>query len=199
MSRRGEPLYKSRPVGPAPARFGWCSRVNDFICMSEGNSNSYLIETPEGNLLVNTGMGFEAPVHHRNFTDLAGDIDGTIRTVIVTQGHVDHVGGVQFFRDRNPGLRLVAHANNAEHQAYDARLARFRAARSAFRFADVFPQAFREYAEAGYTELNRQDRPTPDLTFADRHAFSLGGLDVVLIGQAGPAPNGDRHRYHFFR
>ncbi|MGH0028909.1 MAG: alkyl sulfatase dimerization domain-containing protein [Myxococcota bacterium] len=161
----------------------------DFICLSEGNSNSYLVETPDGNVLINTGMGFEAPVHHRNFCDLAGDIDGTLRFVVVTQGHVDHVGGVRFFRDRNPGLRLVAHANNPEHQAYDARLARFRAARSAFRFADVFPKAFRAYAEAGYTELNPQDRPTPDVTFEDRHEILLGGLELVLIGQRGAETN----------
>ena len=189
MSERGEPLYKSRPVGPAPARFGWCRRVNDFISMSEGNSNTYLVETGEGNLLVNSGMGFEAPVHHRNFRGLAGEIDGTIRTLVVTQGHVDHLGGVQFFRDRNPGLQFVAHANNAEHQAYDARLARFRQARSSFRFAGIFPEAFRGYAENGYTELNPQDRPTPDVTFDDRLELSLGGLEVVLIGQMGAETN----------
>ena len=38
-------------------------RINDFIYLSEGASNSYLIETPEGNILINTGLGVEAPVH----------------------------------------------------------------------------------------------------------------------------------------
>ncbi|NNL65092.1 MAG: MBL fold metallo-hydrolase [Myxococcales bacterium] len=189
MSARGEPLYKTRPVGPAPARFGGCSRFNAFISISEGNSNAYLIETPEGNVLINAGMGFEAPVHHRNFRELAGEIDGTIRFLVVTQGHVDHVGGVQWFRDRNPGLRLIAQANDEEHQAYDARLARFRQARAAFRFVDAFAETFRAYAEAGYTDLNPQDRPTPDVVFEDRHELSLGGLDVVLIGQAGAETN----------
>jgi alkyl sulfatase BDS1-like metallo-beta-lactamase superfamily hydrolase len=189
MSTRGEPLYKTRPVGPAPARFGWCSRVNDFISMSEGNSNAYLIETPEGNVLINSGMGFEAPVHHSNFNELAGEIDGSVKTIVVTQGHVDHVGGVQYFRDRNPGLRLIAHANSEEHQSYDARLARFRAARSAFRFAGIFPKAFQGYAAAGYTELNPQDRPSADVTFEDRYDFSMGGLDVVVIGQMGAETN----------
>ncbi|MGH0033838.1 MAG: alkyl sulfatase dimerization domain-containing protein [Myxococcota bacterium] len=189
MGARGEPLYKTRPTGPEAARFGRCSRFNDFISMSEGNSNTYLIETAEGNVLVNSGMGFEAPVHHRNFETLAGGIDGTLAYLVVTQGHVDHVGGVQYFRDRNPGLRMIAHANNAEHQSYDARLVRFRQARSAFRFADVFPQVFREYAEAGYTDLNPQDRPTADIVFEDRHEITLGGLELVLIGQMGAETN----------
>ncbi len=52
MSDRGEPLYRSRPVGPESARFGWCRRFNDFICLSEGNSNTYLIETAEATTLI---------------------------------------------------------------------------------------------------------------------------------------------------
>ena len=117
MTTRGEPLYKTRPVAPAPALFGRCTRINDIVSMSEGFSNTYLIETPEGNVLINSGMGMEAPVHHGNFSELAGEIDGRIRYAIVTQGHVDHVGGVGYFRDRNPGLQLIAHANDEEHQS----------------------------------------------------------------------------------
>ena len=44
---------------------------------------------------------------------------------------VDHVGGVDYFRDHNPGLQVVAQAGNPEHQAYDGRLAAFRGNRSA--------------------------------------------------------------------
>lgn len=189
MTDRGEPLYKSRPVAPSPARFGWCERINDFISMSEGCSNTYLVETSDGHLLINTGMGIEAPVHHQNFTDLAGEIDGRIRYAAVTQGHTDHVGGTQYFRDRNPGLQLIAHANNEEHQTYDARLMGFRQARSAFRFTEIFKQTFQEWAAAGYTQINKQDRPTADITFEDRHALRLGGVEIELIGQMGAETN----------
>lgn len=203
MSTRGEPIYKSRPVAPAPAKFGWCTRINEFISMSEGFSNAYLIETTGGNLLVNSGMGLEAPVHRSNFTELAGEIDGTITYATVTQGHTDHVGGIQYFRDRNPGLQLVAHANNDEHQSYDARLAAFRGRRSAFRFMDIFTDVLEEYAKAGYTDINAQDRPTADITFEDRYELSLGGLDIVFLGQMGAETNDSlivwlpRHRIVF--
>jgi alkyl sulfatase BDS1-like metallo-beta-lactamase superfamily hydrolase len=182
-----EPLYKTRRVGPAAAEFdAGCARVNDFIVMSEGNSNVYLIETPEGGILVNSGMGFEAPVHEHNLRRFS---DAPIRWLVTTQGHVDHVGGVRFFRERNPGLRYIAQAGNPEHQAYDARLQQFRAARAAFRFQDDFVAVFRRYAAAGYTDINPQDRPTPDLLFADRHRFVLGGLEVELIAAPGAETN----------
>ena len=181
------PLYKSRPYAPFSARFGG-ERINDFIVMSEGTSNSYLIETSEGSILVNTGMGYESPVHHKNYQDLSSQADN-IKIVITTQGHVDHVGGVQYFRDLNPGLQYIAHANNEEHQTYDGRLRAFRGARSAFRFMDAFTEDFAYYAEQGYTDINGQDRPTADLTFEEQHAFTLGELDVVLIGVKGAETN----------
>lgn len=182
-----EPIYKTRRVAPCAAEFDQhCGRVNDFIVMSEGNSNVYLIETSEGGILLNTGMGFEAPVHRHN---LAKFSDVPFRYVITTQGHVDHVGGVQYFRDLHPSLTYIAQAGNPEHQAYDARLQTFRSARSAFRFADEFQHVFRRYAEAGYTQINPQDQPRPDIVFEQRHEFTLGGLQVVLIAVPGAETN----------
>jgi alkyl sulfatase BDS1-like metallo-beta-lactamase superfamily hydrolase len=99
------------------------------------------------------------------------------------------VGGVRFFRDLHPGLIYIAQAGNQEHQAYDARLQPFRSARAAFRFRDDFAAVFKRYAAAGYTAFNPQDRPTPDITFDTRHAFSLGGLDVVLLAAPGAETN----------
>lgn len=180
------PIYKSRPVAPEAARFGQCERINDFIVLAEGNSNSYLIETSEGNILVNAGMGFEAPVFLANYETFS---NAPIRYAITTQGHVDHVGGVQYFRDRNSGLQYIAQASNPEHQDYDARLQAFRANRSSFRFMDTFVKVFADYAEQGYTDFNAQDRPTPDIVFEDRYEFSLGALDVVLIAVPGAETN----------
>ena len=51
-----KPIYKSRPVEPNPARYGG-ERINEFIVMSEAFSNAYLVETPEGNVQLNAGMG----------------------------------------------------------------------------------------------------------------------------------------------
>lgn len=182
-----EPIYKTRRIAPAAAEFDrGCCRLNDFIVMSEGNSNVYLIETPEGGILVNSGMGFEAPVHRHNLGRFS---DVPIRFLITTQGHVDHVGGVGYFRGLHPGLVYVAQAGNAEHQAYDARLQPFRSARAAFRFREDFAAVFKRYAAAGYTAFNPQDRPVPDVSFEARHAFSLGGLDVVLIAVPGAETN----------
>jgi len=86
-------------------------------------------------------------------------------------------------------MTYIAQADNEEHQTYDGRLRDFRARRSAFRFLDSFTEDFAYYAEQGYTDINPQDRPTPDLIFEKRHEFTLGGLEVVLIAVKGAETN----------
>ena len=113
-----EPIYKSRPVEPNPAKYGG-ERINDFIVLSEAFSNAYLIETPAGNVQLNAGMAMEAPVIEANFKSFN---DAPLHSLILTQGHVDHVGGTAYLRENNPGLRVVASDKNAEHQAYDGRM-----------------------------------------------------------------------------
>ena len=179
------PLYKSRPVEPQPAAFGG-ERINDFIVLSEAFSNAYLIETPEGNIQVNAGMGIEAPVIKQNFDSFN---DAPVRYLVFTQGHVDHVGGTAWLREQHPGLKVIASAENPAHQEYDARLAPFRASRSAFAFTEKFGAAFEQYGAAGYTDYPDQDVPTPDILFEGEYRFTLGGLEVELIAVPGAETN----------
>ena len=64
-----EHLYRSRPGGfdILPASQDAAEKIIDGVYLSRGLSNSFLIVTPEGRVVVNTGMGFEAPVHKRNY------------------------------------------------------------------------------------------------------------------------------------
>jgi alkyl sulfatase BDS1-like metallo-beta-lactamase superfamily hydrolase len=178
-------IYKTRPVEPNAVRLGG-QRINDFIVLSEAYSNCYLLQTDQGNIQVNAGMGFEAPVIKQNFDSFSQD---PLRYLVLTQGHVDHLGGVAYFRQHNPGLSVIAQAGNPEHQSYDQRLAPFRGNRSAFAFTDKMMNAFQYYADHGLTEFPEQDAPTPDLLVEERYEFSLGGLDVVLIAVAGAETN----------
>lgn len=171
-------LWRSRPSGfdIRPATTVRRRAINDFIHLSEGNSNAYLIVTTEGRIVVNTGMGFEAPVHKAYFDEVDAR---PVRYVLLTQGHVDHVGGVDLFREA--GTEVVAQANGAAQQAYDARLAAFRQRRAYFAFAESIDR--KQQPRGGRVPV--QSRPAPTITVHDRYAFELGGLRVELIAVAG--------------
>jgi alkyl sulfatase BDS1-like metallo-beta-lactamase superfamily hydrolase len=176
------PLYRSRPGGfdIQPASQPEARRINDFITVSEGLSNAFQVVTSEGRVVINTGMGFEAPVHKRNFDAIDS---GPVRYILLTQGHVDHVGGVDRFREEE--TEVVAQANNPAQQSEDARIQRFRATRSAFAFAGAIAKSLHYVRENLDAEISPQSRPVPTISFEDRSAFELGGLRFELIATPG--------------
>lgn len=154
------------------------TRINDFIYMSSGMSNSYMLTTPAGRIIINTGMGFEAPVHKRNFDAVH---EGPTPFILLTQGHVDHVGGVRLFREA--GTQVIAQQNNAACQRDDERIRVVRSRQANIWFEKTLSAAAR--LAASQPERFRQDVPTPDVLFDDRHALHLGGLDIELLATPG--------------
>ncbi len=176
------PLYRTRPTGfdIRPASQAAPTQVAESVYLSEGLSNTYLLTTREGRIVVNTGMGFEAPIHKRNFDSVDASLT---RYILLTQGHVDHVGGVDLFRDS--GTEVVAQSRNQAHQRDDARIASFRAKRSAFAFADAIAMAWKHIQEHAGARGIAQSRPEPDITFEDRMELELGGLRLELLATPG--------------
>ncbi len=90
-------IHRERPgadaIAPASGarRRSWATASGS----SPGLSNSYLLQTDDGRIIVNTGMGFEGPLHRRAFDAVH---DAPTRAIVFTQGHFDHVG-----RYRQPG------------------------------------------------------------------------------------------------
>src|ERR1700686_2600883 len=97
------------------------------------------------------------------FANRAAWLDRAVRWgptpyILLTQGHVDHVGGVRLFRE--PGTALIAQCNNRACQADDARIRGVRN-RQAYIW---FKSAFDASAKAGAEQpaIATQDEPFPD-------------------------------------
>jgi len=176
------PVYRSRPGGfdIQPASQNEAKRINDFIYLSEGLSNSYLVLTDGGRVVINTGMGFESPIHKRNYEAVD---TRPVRYILLTQAHVDHVGGVDLFREE--GTQVIAQAGNQAFQTEDAMLRPFRASRSAFAFADAIAKMLRFITEHAGQPSPPQSAPVPTITFEDHYAFELGGLRFELLHVPG--------------
>ena len=178
-------LVETRPdfFANRPAHQGRATKINEFIHASPGLSYAYLITTPAGRIVVNTGMGFETPVHKRAFDAV---MPGPTPYIILTQGHVDHVGGVAQFRE--PGTQLIAQKNNAACQADDVRIAQVRSSQASIWFGGpIRASAARPQAaqQQGGPPRVVQDIPTPDIIFDDRYDLELGGLNLELLSVPG--------------
>jgi alkyl sulfatase BDS1-like metallo-beta-lactamase superfamily hydrolase len=162
------------PVYDDPAH-----RITDVLYRSGGTTAAYMLDTDTGRVIVNTGMGYEAPHHKRVFDAVR---PGPTPYIITTQAHVDHVGGVALFRE--PTTRYVAQANNRACQDDDARIAALRMRTAAIWF-DVTGRRAREIAAENPGVSMRQDSPVPDVSFDDRLELSVGGLDLELLSTPG--------------
>jgi alkyl sulfatase BDS1-like metallo-beta-lactamase superfamily hydrolase len=174
-------IHRERPGADAiAAASGVPARpVGDGIWLSPGLSNSYLLATDDGRIVVNTGMGFEGPLHRRAYD--AVDASAT-RAIVLTQGHFDHVGGVDVLRD-DP-TEVIAQANSAHWRADNERLERFRSRNAAFAWMKAITAAL-EHTQTLPAGTTAQSRPEPTVTFENRLDLTVGGRELVLLSTPG--------------
>ena len=153
--------------------------VTEGIYRSGGCTAAYLVLTDGGRIIVNTGMGFEAPHHKRVFDAVR---PGPTHVIITTQAHVDHVGGVDLFKEE--GTHYVAQQNNQLCQADDARIRALRMRTAGIWFDTLGTDARRIAAENPGVPM-RQAEPVPDVTFDRLLELDVDGLRLELHAAVG--------------
>jgi glyoxylase-like metal-dependent hydrolase (beta-lactamase superfamily II) len=76
--------------------------ITDFVFMAKDISNSYLVTTSDGDVVINTGMPDGA---ERSVALFKPHRTGPLRYIVLTQSHADHFGGVPEFLE--PGTEVV--------------------------------------------------------------------------------------------
>jgi len=152
--------------------------LGDEIWMSEGVSNAYAAMTDAGRVLINTGLVFEAPRRKEAFQHL----EGPTPTIIITQGHADHWGGVNTLRD--PDTDVVMHANYRLWRDDNERLTPARAAKTSFAFKK-FSDAFIQYFQSVDPATIDFSFPEPTTTFSDRLELKIGGRRFQMAWTPG--------------
>ncbi len=170
--RPGKELLVPRYDDPA-------HRVTEYLYRSGGTTAAYCLLTERSRIIVNTGMGYEAPHHKRVFDAVR---PGPTPYVMSTQAHVDHVGGVHLFRE--PGTVYVAQENNLACQRDDARIRQLRLRTAGIWFDMTGRDAIRIARENPGVSMG-QDEPTPDLTFDERLDLEVDGFHLHLLASVG--------------
>jgi len=175
-------IHRRRPGADqlAPAAAEHATEIAPGIWMSPGLSNSYLISTTAGRIVINTGMGFEGAVHRALYDEV--DPSPT-RYVILTQGHYDHVGGIEHFLDDRTDV--VAQADWAVWRDDNERLASFRVNNSAFAFMDRVLAGMKATKERFPDASQAQGAPNPTVLVEDRLTLEVGGRRLELIAVPG--------------
>jgi alkyl sulfatase BDS1-like metallo-beta-lactamase superfamily hydrolase len=146
--------------------------VNDHLWVSKDVSDSILITTSEGNVVINSGMPGNGDQHRQRFRRVS---EQAVKFLVITQCHGDHFGGVHEIRD--PQTRVITQQRFEECREYWRILHDFYTTRSRKLWGSVLGD--RAPARDQIREV------TPDITFKEEYSIELGGREFELYAAPG--------------
>src|SRR5499425_1699364 len=135
--------------------------IGNIYWVGSYDLSTYLVTTPQGNILINTGVGDTAKQIKGSVEQLGFKIEDT-KILTATHGHFDHVAGLAELK-RMTGARLLVSEQDKELLESGGK--------ADFRFGDT-PSA-------------RFEPVTVDATFKDSDMISLGGTVLTVHHHPG--------------
>jgi alkyl sulfatase BDS1-like metallo-beta-lactamase superfamily hydrolase len=143
-------------------------------------SNTFLMVTSSGNVVIDTSLAAVAGAHKAALTAMNA---GPIRAIVLTHAHGDHTGGISTWRQ--PETAVIAHRNYPEFLQYTERLAGYFARSNVAQFGGGSGAGAATRATAA-VEANRAD---PTVLFDKTHTFTVGDTTFELLHTPGETPD----------
>jgi alkyl sulfatase BDS1-like metallo-beta-lactamase superfamily hydrolase len=148
-------------------------KINEAIFMALGFSNTFMVRTDEGNVIIDTSSAVTAKKHHELLRKVS---DAPVRYVILTHGHRDHTGGLRYWMD--PQTKLIVQRNYLEFEKYQDRLHPYLNRTAAAQFG-------LDLGRLNAFDRVPQKRFEPAVAFAEKYEFVLGGTKFELFSNPG--------------
>jgi len=152
-------------------------KITDNIYQGVGFGNTYMVTTPEGNVIIDTSSPQRAAQHVRLLKQVSS---APIRFIILTHGHGDHTGGIGLWKQ--PGTEIIAQKEHREFMNYQTRLQAFFMTRNAAQFG-------MNRRQPGPWAGNYGAKMEPTILFDDKYEFKLGGITFQILHTPGETPD----------
>ncbi len=169
-------LSTRTPADAVPRFAGAPSEIAPGVLMCSQFSNSYAVKTGAGLLMIDSGI---VPAARQNHAAVRAWSTETLRTVVFTHGHIDHVLGLKPFLAAGDRPNIIAQENCPK------RFLRYRLTQGLNQDINR-----RQFGDA--TRVFPTDFDFPTTTFRDGLNLRLGDLDVRLTAAKGET---DDHCY----
>jgi alkyl sulfatase BDS1-like metallo-beta-lactamase superfamily hydrolase len=143
-------------------------------------SNTFLMVTSSGNVVIDTSLAAVAGAHKAALTAMNA---GPIRAIVLTHAHGDHTGGITTWRQAQTAV--IAQRNYPEFLQYTERLAGYFARSNVAQFGGVSGAGAAKRATAA-VEASRAE---PTVLFDKTHTFTVGDTTFELLHTPGETPD----------
>lgn len=152
-------------------------QVTGTIWTSSGVTDSHLVTTSDGDVVINTGFHYQGHRHRERYEQALGrPLD--VRKIVFTQGYFEQIGGWPHFA--GSGVETIAQHNFTNTLRDQRDLAAFFQPRNKHVLHPLVPaqgDAMQRIYSAG--------DPTIDTVFNDSHVFEVGGRRFELYSVPG--------------
>ncbi|THD77179.1 MAG: MBL fold metallo-hydrolase [Phenylobacterium sp.] len=174
-----QPAGTPQPTAAGTAQTQALAFAGGRIHQAVGFSNTFLVTTKAGNVVIDTSSPFNVARHRALLRAVS---TAPVRDIILTHSHGDHTGGVSAWKE--PGTHVIGQAGETEFMNYQTRLAGFFAERNAAQFGGP-GQAALSHANPG----NFAAPKLADLLFDKDYRFKLGDLTFDCFAAPGETPD----------
>ena len=146
--------------------------INDYIYLSKDMGDCYMVTTPAGNVVVNTGFPGTGATHRARFDAVS---NAPLAYIVLTQCHANQFGGAMAMK--GPDTQIIAQQRYPECRQYWKILHDFYARRSNKLWGPVLGKRSNLKDILVEAEL--------DILFDDSYLFELGGRQFELLATPG--------------
>ncbi len=153
-------------------------KINEAIYQAVGrgpvNSNTFIITTAEGNVIVDTSGPWIAAKHLVELKDVN---NGPVRYIVLTHGHGDHRGGVRFWKGKD--TEVIVQKNYIEFLHYIKRFEGYFQRMNLAQFGGSI------VTHAAPSLGNYAAEIDATIFYLDRYDFKVGDIDFKLLHSPG--------------
>lgn len=159
-----------------------------YVAIGYALANVIIIETEEGNIIIDTTEGIEAAQEIKN--DFAKISEAPTRAIIYTHAHPDHIFGSPVFAENTAdSFDVYAHANHYDFFREQLLLKDILNTRGIRQFGSELPEEY--FIVHGIGPALRYDHSTfstyikPTVLFEDQLHLKIGGQEIILMHAPG--------------
>ncbi|MGI9282212.1 MAG: alkyl sulfatase dimerization domain-containing protein [Endozoicomonas sp.] len=156
--------------------------ITENVFYVSGLANVYLVNTPEGAVVIDTGFAHQAP---KQMALLKEVLKGPVKYIFLPQGQHDDVGGIPLIKDED--TQIIMTRSSAEYMVHRKKASQFLLPR----YAELYSWT-KELMKKSQQQAKKKDpfpyKPiTPDVLVEDHkgYKFELGGVKFEVLALPG--------------